>query len=114
MRSTALVAMKLSFGAKPGRFCLRSTIWIAASHRREGGVSLLAVNKHSQESGARSQHRFPTLAQGSKDHVSDHLPRHRRVNDFSSLHRRRIFAAVAELKLKAVLDFKKSIARRIM
>ena len=54
MRSTASVAMKLPFGVKPGRFYLRSTIWIAASHRRECGVSVLAVNKHSQASGAKS------------------------------------------------------------
>jgi hypothetical protein len=54
MPSTASVAMKLSFGAKPGRFCLRSTIWIAASHRRECGVSVLAVNNNSQASGAKS------------------------------------------------------------
>ena|SRR5215469_3995326 len=33
--STASVAMKPLFGVKPGRFYLRSTIWIAASHRRE-------------------------------------------------------------------------------
>jgi hypothetical protein len=31
--------MKLLFGVKPGRFFMRSTIWIAASHRRECGVS---------------------------------------------------------------------------
>jgi len=34
MPSTASAAMKLLFGVK-----LRSTIWIAASHRRECGVS---------------------------------------------------------------------------
>ena len=33
---------------------MRSTIWIAASHRRECGVSVLAINKHSQASGAKS------------------------------------------------------------
>jgi hypothetical protein len=46
--------MKLFFGAKPGRFCLRSTIWIAASHRRESDASVLAVNKYRQASGAKS------------------------------------------------------------
>jgi hypothetical protein len=38
MLSTASVAMKLFFGAKPGKFCLRSTIWIDANHRRECAV----------------------------------------------------------------------------
>ena len=38
MLSTASVAMKLFFGAKPGRFFMHSTIWIAANHRRECGV----------------------------------------------------------------------------
>jgi hypothetical protein len=38
MPSTASVAMKPLFGVKPGRFYLRSTIWIAASHRRECDV----------------------------------------------------------------------------
>jgi hypothetical protein len=84
MPSTASVATKLSFGAKPGRFCLRSTIWIAANRRREGGVSVLVVNNHSQPSGATSVEASiasrPSL-QRSKDHVSDHVPRHRRVND---------------------------------
>jgi hypothetical protein len=47
MPSTASAAMKLLFGVKPGRFFVRSTIWIAASHRRECGVSVLAANKHS-------------------------------------------------------------------
>jgi hypothetical protein len=41
MPSTASVAMKPLFGVKLGRFYLRSTIWIAASHRRECGVSVL-------------------------------------------------------------------------
>ena len=54
MPSTASVAMKLLFGVKPGRFFMRSTIWIAASHRRECGVSVLAVNKHYQASSAKS------------------------------------------------------------
>src|SRR6516164_8558630 len=84
MPSTVSVATKLSFGAKPGRFCLRSTIWIAANRRREGGVSVLVVNNHSQPSGATSGEASiacrPSL-QLSKDHVSDHVPRHRRVND---------------------------------
>jgi hypothetical protein len=38
--STASVAMKPLFGVKPGRFYLRSTIWIAASHRRECDVRI--------------------------------------------------------------------------
>src|SRR6516162_213923 len=84
MPFTASVAMKLSFGPKPGRFCLRSTIWIAANRRREGGVSVLVVDNHSQPSGATSVEASiasrPSL-QRSKDHVSDHVPRHRRVND---------------------------------
>jgi len=84
MPLTASVAMKLSFGPKPGRFCLRSTIWIAANRRREGGVSVLVVDNHSQPSGATSVEASiasrPSL-QRSKDHVSDHVPRHRRVND---------------------------------
>jgi hypothetical protein len=46
MLSTASVAMKPLFGVKLGRFCLRSIIWIAASHRRECGVFCLRVNKH--------------------------------------------------------------------
>jgi hypothetical protein len=54
MLSTASVAMKLFFGAKPGRFFMRSTIWIDANHRREYGVSVLPVDKHSQASGAKS------------------------------------------------------------
>src|SRR5262252_7874779 len=54
MLSTASVVMKLFFGAKPGKFCLRSTIWIAASHRRESVASVLAVNKYHQASGAKS------------------------------------------------------------
>ena len=37
-----------TLGAKPGRSFMRSTIWIAASHRRECGVFVLAVNKHSR------------------------------------------------------------------
>jgi hypothetical protein len=36
----ASVAMKPLFGAKSGRFYLRSTIWIAASHRRECDIRL--------------------------------------------------------------------------
>ena len=40
MPSTASVAMKPLFGVKPGRFCLRSTIWIAASRMRECDVRL--------------------------------------------------------------------------
>jgi len=51
---TASVAMKLPFGAKLGRFCLRSTIWIVVSHRRVSVASVLAVNKHHQASGAKS------------------------------------------------------------
>ena len=43
MPSTASVAMKPLFGVKLGRFCVRSTIWIAASHRRDFGASALAV-----------------------------------------------------------------------
>jgi hypothetical protein len=46
--------MKLFFGGKPGRFFMRSTIWIAANHRRESGVFVVAANKHSQASGAKS------------------------------------------------------------
>jgi hypothetical protein len=46
MPSTASVAMKPLFGVKLGRFCLRSIIWIAASHRRECGVFCLRVNRH--------------------------------------------------------------------
>jgi hypothetical protein len=53
MGSTASVATKLLFGAKPGRFCLRSTIWIAASHWRESVASVLGVNKHHKASGAK-------------------------------------------------------------
>jgi hypothetical protein len=41
--SIASVAMKLLFGVKRGRFCVRSTIWIAASHRRDFNASVLAV-----------------------------------------------------------------------
>ena len=44
--STASVAMKRLFGVKPGRFCLRSTIWTAVSRKRECHVSILAVSKH--------------------------------------------------------------------
>jgi hypothetical protein len=54
MPSTASVAMKRLFGVKLGRFYLHSTIWIDANHRRECGVSVLAVDKHSQASGAKS------------------------------------------------------------
>ena len=54
MLSTASVATKLLFGVKPGRFCLRSTIWTAVNHRRECGVFALAVNEYSQASGAKS------------------------------------------------------------
>src|SRR5215472_17059972 len=75
MGSTASVAMKLFFGAKPGKFCLRSTIWIDANHRRECGVSVLPADKHSQASGAKSVEGSiasrPSL-QRSKDHVSAH------------------------------------------
>ena len=46
--------MKLLFGVKLGRLWSHSTIWIAASHRRECGVSVLAVNEYSQASGAKS------------------------------------------------------------
>jgi hypothetical protein len=42
--STASVAMKLPFGVKPRSFFLASTIWIAASHRKECGVSVLAID----------------------------------------------------------------------
>ena len=73
MPSTASVGMKQPFGAKLDRFCLRSTIWIAASHRRECGVSVLAGNKHSQASGATSVEggtaSGPSL-QRSKDHCT--------------------------------------------
>ena len=82
MRSTASVAMKLLFGVKPGRYFMRSTIWIAGSHRRECGVSVLAVNKHSQAPGAKSVEGSiasrPSL-QRSTVHVSAHAPRRRRV-----------------------------------
>jgi hypothetical protein len=40
MLSTASVAMRPLFGVKLGRFYLRSTFWIAASHMRECGVRL--------------------------------------------------------------------------
>src|SRR5215471_220621 len=56
MPSTASVAMKLSFGVKPGRFCWRSTIWIAASHRRECGVAVLAVNKPRRDLRPKGAH----------------------------------------------------------
>jgi hypothetical protein len=44
---TASAGMKLFFGVKPGKFFMHSTIWIAANHRRECGVSVLEMNKHS-------------------------------------------------------------------
>jgi len=42
--------MKLLFGVKLGRFCLHSTTWIAASRRRECGISVLAMNRHQGSS----------------------------------------------------------------
>lgn len=39
--------------AKPVRFFMRSTIWIAASHRKECAVSVLAANKNLQRSGVK-------------------------------------------------------------
>jgi hypothetical protein len=65
--------MKLCFGAKPGKFFMHSTIWIAANHRRECGVFLVAANKHSQASGAKSVEGSMAsrpLFERSKDHVS--------------------------------------------
>jgi hypothetical protein len=73
--STASVAMKLFFGAKPGRFFMRSTIWIAANHRRECGVFVVAANKYSQASGAKSieggQRPNPSLV---RNRSSDKIP----------------------------------------
>ena len=40
MLSTASVAMKPLFGVKPGRFYLRSTIWIATSRMRECDIRI--------------------------------------------------------------------------
>ena len=60
MPSTASVAMKPLFGVKPVRFCLRSTIWIAANRMRECDVGL---------GGEQASRRFaPTYAgRGQKD-----------------------------------------------
>jgi hypothetical protein len=46
MASTASVAMKPRFGVKPGRFYLRSTIWIAANHMRECGEAVCSDLKN--------------------------------------------------------------------
>src|SRR6516164_8279217 len=82
MFSTASVVMKLFFGAKPGKFCLRSTIWIDANHRRECGISVLPAEMHSQASGAKSVEgsiASRLSSRRSKDHVSAHTPRRCRV-----------------------------------
>jgi hypothetical protein len=52
--STDSVATRLPFGAKSGRFWLLSIIWIAASHRREGGVFVLALIKRECSLSARA------------------------------------------------------------
>jgi len=66
--SAASVAMKLCFGAKPGRFFMRSTIWITANHKRECGVFVVAANKSSQASGAKS------IEAGAASEPFAHLP----------------------------------------
>jgi len=67
MLSTASVAMKLLFGVKPGRFCLLSTIWIAASHRRDLGAR---PTLHSKPLGQTHRSNLRTVVFGTESHVT--------------------------------------------
>jgi hypothetical protein len=53
-RSTGLVGMKQSFGARPARSCLHSMHWIVASHKIERAVSLSAAGAICRPTSAMS------------------------------------------------------------
>ena len=44
-RPTRLAGMRQPYGARPARFCLLSTHWIAANHKREAAVSVSMAGK---------------------------------------------------------------------